>query len=247
MAHLLQGLVEAGIQWMCSPPVMASSPPRKACTASRCTGCALPEKRIFCSGPHILASSAGARDSQTRSYGLCITARCGTACCSRSTRHRWVTRCFEVTACPPSSSSTIIRGSTPVCWQRSRSRRSPLWHLSDAIICPSNVTRDYIASLGLSRNAGDRDPERGQPVRIFPRLLCRAQDPTSAGPALHWHTGGLAGIGCGDPGPAGNPGTAGCSTPYCGAGAIQPKQMLAKQIRKLGLEDASPSSRCAAS
>src|SRR5215207_1510954 len=25
-------------------------------------------------------------------------------------------------------------------------------HLSDAIICPSNVTRDYIASLGLSRN-----------------------------------------------------------------------------------------------
>ena len=44
-------------------------------------------------------------------------------------------------------------------------------HLSDAIICPSNVTRDYIASLGLSRNRITVIPNGVSPSDFSPSPL----------------------------------------------------------------------------
>jgi glycosyltransferase involved in cell wall biosynthesis len=44
-------------------------------------------------------------------------------------------------------------------------------HLSDTIICPSNVTRDYIASLGLSRQLVTVIPNGVSPSDFFPSPL----------------------------------------------------------------------------
>ena len=44
-------------------------------------------------------------------------------------------------------------------------------HLSDAIICPSNVTREYIASLGLSRKLVTVIPNGVSPSDFSPSLL----------------------------------------------------------------------------
>jgi glycosyltransferase involved in cell wall biosynthesis len=44
-------------------------------------------------------------------------------------------------------------------------------HLSDAIICPSNVTRDYIASLGLSQKLVAVIPNGVSPSDFFPSPL----------------------------------------------------------------------------
>ena len=44
-------------------------------------------------------------------------------------------------------------------------------HLSDAIICPSNVTRDYIASLGLDRKRVTVIPNGVSPSDFFPSPL----------------------------------------------------------------------------
>lgn len=44
-------------------------------------------------------------------------------------------------------------------------------HLSDAVICPSNVTRDYIASFGLSRKRVTVIPNGVSPSDFFPSPL----------------------------------------------------------------------------
>ena len=49
-------------------------------------------------------------------------------------------------------------------------------HLSDAIICPSNVTRDYITSLGLSRQLITVIPNGVSPSDFFPTPLPTRED-----------------------------------------------------------------------
>jgi glycosyltransferase involved in cell wall biosynthesis len=48
-------------------------------------------------------------------------------------------------------------------------------HLSDAILCPSNVTRDYIASLGLDRKRITVIPNGVSPSDFSPSLLPRRE------------------------------------------------------------------------
>jgi hypothetical protein len=110
-------------------------------------------------------------------------------------------------------------------------------HLSDAIICPSRVTRDYIASLGLNRQAGDCYPERGQPFRFFRHpvaqsvmdvsLSCCTSAPSPIGRA--WIS-------------SSKPcrkflNTQAVRLHIVGRGRSRQRKMLAKQIRKLGLEE----------
>ena len=49
-------------------------------------------------------------------------------------------------------------------------------HLSDAVICPSNVTRDYIASLGLSRKLVTVIPNGVSPSDFPPSVLPARED-----------------------------------------------------------------------
>ncbi|NWG34082.1 MAG: glycosyltransferase family 4 protein [Chloroflexi bacterium] len=109
-------------------------------------------------------------------------------------------------------------------------------HLSDAIVCPSNVTRDYIASLGLDRKLITVIPNGVSPSDFFPsppparegrvpvllyigtladwqglEVVIRAMPRILAQRLVHLH--------------------------IVGRGRSRQRKVLAKQIRKLGLED----------
>lgn len=58
---------------------------------------------------------------------------------------------FEVNGLPSVELKYHYPGIDPALLSKIKEQEIATLHLSDAIICPSNVTRDYIASLGLSR------------------------------------------------------------------------------------------------
>ncbi len=58
---------------------------------------------------------------------------------------------FEVNGLPSIELKYHYPGLDPELLLKIKEQEIATLHLSDAIICPSNVTRDYIASLGLSR------------------------------------------------------------------------------------------------
>src|SRR5215207_1094257 len=58
---------------------------------------------------------------------------------------------FEVNGLPSVELKYHYPGIDPDLLSKLKEQEIATLHLSDAIICPSNVTRDYIASLGLSR------------------------------------------------------------------------------------------------
>jgi len=59
---------------------------------------------------------------------------------------------FEVNGLPSIELKYHYPGLDTELLAKVREQEVATLHLSDAIICPSNVTRDYIASLGLSRD-----------------------------------------------------------------------------------------------
>jgi len=59
---------------------------------------------------------------------------------------------FEVNGLPSIELKYHYPGLEPALLTKIKEQEIATLHLSDAIICPSNVTRDYIASLGLSRS-----------------------------------------------------------------------------------------------
>ena len=58
---------------------------------------------------------------------------------------------FEVNGLPSIELKYHYPGIEPELLSKIKEQEIATLHLSDAIICPSNVTRDYIASLGISR------------------------------------------------------------------------------------------------
>lgn len=109
-------------------------------------------------------------------------------------------------------------------------------HLSDAIICPSNVTRDYIASLGLSRKLVAVIPNGVSPSDFSPSPLPNREGriPTLLyiGTLADWQglevvIKALPKILERQPVRLG----------IVGRGRSRQRKLLAKQIRKLGLED----------
>jgi glycosyltransferase involved in cell wall biosynthesis len=80
---------------------------------------------------------------------------------------------FEVNGLPSIELKYHYPGIDPGLLSKIKEQEIATLHLSDAVICPSNVTRDYIASLGLSRQRVTVIPNGVSP-RIFRRRHCRA-------------------------------------------------------------------------
>ncbi|MFN8401664.1 MAG: glycosyltransferase family 4 protein [Anaerolineales bacterium] len=109
-------------------------------------------------------------------------------------------------------------------------------HLSDAIICPSNVTRDYIASLGLDRKLVTTIPNGVSPsdFSVTPLPVRDEREPVLLyiGTLADWQgldivIKALPKILEQQP----------VKLRILGRGRSRQRKMLAKQIRKLGLED----------
>ena len=109
-------------------------------------------------------------------------------------------------------------------------------HLSDAIICPSNVTRDYIASLGLDRKLVTTIPNGVSPsdFSVTPLPVRDGREPVLLyiGTLADWQgldivIKALPKILEQQP----------VKLRILGRGRSRQRKMLAKQIRKLGLED----------
>lgn len=109
-------------------------------------------------------------------------------------------------------------------------------HLSDAIICPSNVTRDYIASLGLNRKLVTVIPNGVSPsdFPITPLPIRDGREPVLLyiGTLADWQ--GLDIVIKALPKILE---TQPVKLRIIGRGRSRQRKMLAKQIRKLGLED----------
>jgi len=109
-------------------------------------------------------------------------------------------------------------------------------HLSDTIICPSNVTRDYIASLGLSRKLVTVIPNGVSPSDFSPSPLPNREGRVPIllyiGTLADWQglevvIKALPKILEGQP----------VRLQIVGRGRSRQRKFLAKQIRKLGVED----------
>lgn len=109
-------------------------------------------------------------------------------------------------------------------------------HLADALICPSNVTRDYIASLGLNRKLVTVIPNGVSPsdFPLTPLPLRDGREPVLLyiGTLADWQgldivIKALPKILEGQP----------AKLRIIGRGRSRQRKMLAKQIRKLGLEE----------
>jgi glycosyltransferase involved in cell wall biosynthesis len=108
-------------------------------------------------------------------------------------------------------------------------------HLSDAIICPSNVTRDYIASLGLSRKRVTVIPNGVSPSDFPPSPLLRREGRIPVllyiGTLADWQ--GLDLVIKALPGILEQQAV---RLHIVGRGRSRQRKLLSKQIRKLGLE-----------
>ncbi len=108
-------------------------------------------------------------------------------------------------------------------------------HLSDAIICPSNVTRDYIASLGLSRKRVTVIPNGVSPSDFSPSPLPAREGRVPVllyiGTLADWQ--GLDVVIKSLPGILEQRAV---RLHIVGRGRSRQRKLLAKQIRKLGLE-----------
>src|SRR5512134_1916955 len=109
-------------------------------------------------------------------------------------------------------------------------------HLSDAIICPSNVTRDYIASLGLSRKLVTVIPNGVSPSDFSPSPLPRRDGRVPVllyiGTLADWQ--GLDVVVRALPKILEQQAV---RLHIVGRGRSRQRKLLAKQIRKLGIEE----------
>ena len=109
-------------------------------------------------------------------------------------------------------------------------------HLSDAVICPSNVTRDYIASLGLSRKLVTVIPNGVSPSDFSPSPLPNREGRVPVllyiGTLADWQ--GVEVVIKALPRILVNQSV---RLEIIGRGRSRQRKLLAKQIRKLGLEE----------
>jgi len=78
---------------------------------------------------------------------------------------------FEVNGLPSIELKYHYPGIEPALLSKIKEQEIATLHLSDAIICPSNVTREYIASLGLSRKLVTVIPNGVSPSDFSPSPL----------------------------------------------------------------------------
>lgn len=85
---------------------------------------------------------------------------------------------FEVNGLPSIELKYHYPGIEPGLLSKIKEQEIATLHLSDAIICPSNVTRDYIASLGLNRKLVTVIPNGVSPSDFSPSPLPNRENRT---------------------------------------------------------------------
>jgi len=143
---------------------------------------------------------------------------------------------FEVNGLPSIELKYHYPGMDPDLLSKVKEQEIATLHLSDAIICPSNVTREYIASLGLSRKLVTVIPNGVSPAD-FPVTLLPSRDGRDPillyiGTLADWQgldilIKALPKILAQQP----------VKLRILGRGRSRQRKMLAKQIRKLNLEE----------
>lgn len=143
---------------------------------------------------------------------------------------------FEVNGLPSIELKYHYPGMDSTLLAKIKEQEIATLHLSDAIICPSNVTRDYIASLGLDRKRVTVIPNGVSPsdfsVTPLPVRDGRAPVLLYIGTLADWQgldivIKALPKILEQQP----------VKLQIIGRGRSRQRKMLSKQIRKLGLED----------
>jgi glycosyltransferase involved in cell wall biosynthesis len=142
---------------------------------------------------------------------------------------------FEVNGLPSIELKYHYPGLDPDLLSRIKEQEIATLHLSDAIICPSRVTRDYIASLGLDRSLITVIPNGVSPSDFSPSSL-----PTREGRVpVMLYIGTLADWQGLDIVIRALPKILerqAVRLQIVGRGRSRQRKMLAKQIRKLGIE-----------
>lgn len=143
---------------------------------------------------------------------------------------------FEVNGLPSIELKYHYPGIEPALLAKIKEQELATLHLSDAILCPSNVTRDYIASLGLDRKLVSVIPNGVSPSDFFvtPLPIRDGRVPVLLyiGTLADWQ--GLDIVIKALPKILE---TQPVKLHIIGRGRSRQRKMLAKQIRKLGLED----------
>lgn len=143
---------------------------------------------------------------------------------------------FEVNGLPSIELKYHYPGIDPGLLSKIKEQEIATLHLSDAIICPSNVTCDYIASLGLTRKLVSVIPNGVSPSDFSPSPLPGREDRTLVllyiGTLADWQ--GLEVVIKALPKILE---TQVVRLQIVGRGRSRQRKLLAKQIRKLGIEE----------
>ena len=142
---------------------------------------------------------------------------------------------FEVNGLPSVELKYHYPGIEPELISKIKEQEIATLHLSDAIVCPSNVTRDYIASLGLSRKLITVIPNGVSPSDFSPSPLPSHEGRTPmilyVGTLADWQ--GLDIVIKALPKVLEQKNV---RLQIIGRGRSRQRKVLSKQIRKLGLE-----------
>lgn len=142
---------------------------------------------------------------------------------------------FEVNGLPSIELKYHYPGIEPPLLAKIKEQEIATLHLSDAIVCPSNVTRDYIASLGLSRRLVTVIPNGVSPSDFCPSPL----SPREGRVPILLYIGTLADWQGLDVVVKALPKVLeqqAVRLHIVGRGRSRQRKLLAKQIRKLGVE-----------
>jgi glycosyltransferase involved in cell wall biosynthesis len=151
---------------------------------------------------------------------------------------------FEVNGLPSIELKYHYPGIDSVLLAKIKEQELATLHLSDAIVCPSNVTRDYIASLGLDPSTSLRTGRKR--VTVIPNGVSPSDFPPSPLPSRDGRVPALLYIGT----LADWQGLdvvikalpkileqQAVRLQIVGRGRARQRKLLSKQIRKLGVED----------
>lgn len=143
---------------------------------------------------------------------------------------------FEVNGLPSIELKYHYPGLDPELLLKIKEQEIATLHLSDSIICPSNVTRDYIASLGLSRKLVTVIPNGVSPSDFSPSPLPNRENRIPVlfyiGTLADWQ--GLDIVIKALPKILEQQAV---RLQIVGRGRSRQRKLLAKQIRKLGIEE----------
>ena len=237
--HFLRGLVKAGYDVQLMTPGDGQLPASDAYEGARVIRVPPPPDRNFLAhaiqfSDAVMAHVAGAPPYDVVHYRSIWS---GLALAQHKTRFGYQTL-FEVNGLP----SIELKYHYPslraaICWSKVREQELATLALSDAVICPSDVTRAYLASLGAPRERITVIPNGVSPriLRPPPLPAGRRSHPRPSCTSARWPTGRGW-----QPADRGHAADRWRSSPaqlrIVGRGRQRQRKALAEAVRKLGLE-----------